>query len=78
MAIEDENIVLQAGVPQDILLDTSSSFIVQNISNIYCRYKVKDGNATVGGIAKPGVPYKFASDMTFESDQTATLYIIRD
>ena len=78
MAISDDNIILQQGEPQDILLGASDSFIVQVTSNAYCRYKVKGGNATTGGIAKPGIPYAFASDMTFESDQTVTLYIIRD
>lgn len=53
MAITDTNITLVGNAPQDILLGSSSSFIVQNISNNDLRFKVKGSSIEYGGILSP-------------------------
>ena len=45
MAITDTNITLVGNTPQDILLGTSSSFIVQNVSNNDLRFKISFANS---------------------------------
>lgn len=80
----DSNLVLTGTTPQNILLGTSNSFIVQNLSeyrDVY--FKIKDSNVAIGGKIKPNQSFSFASDITFTLDTadtsaTSTLYVIRD
>ena len=83
MAITDTNIILVGNAPQDILLGTSSSFIVQNISNCTVRFKVKGSSVEHGGVLSPNESFSFACDITvwtsMSSDTAKSLiYIIRD
>ena len=80
----DSNLVLNGTTPQNILLGTSNSFIVQNLSeyrDVY--FKIKGSNVAVGGKIKPNQSFSFASDITFTLDiadinATSTLYVKRD
>ena len=83
MAITDTNIILTGNKPQDILLGTSSSFIVQNASNNTLRFKVKGSSVKYGGVLSPNESFNFACDITvwagISSDTASSLiYIIRD
>lgn len=83
MAITDTNITLVGNTPQDILLGTSSSFIVQNISNNDLRFKVKGSSVQYGGVLSPRESFSFAHDITvwagISSDTASSLvYVIRD
>lgn len=83
MAIIDTNITLVGNTPQDILLGTSSSFIVQNVSNNTLRFKVKGSSVEHGGVLSPNESFNFACDITvragISSDTASSLiYIIRD
>lgn len=77
MAITDTNITLVDNIPQDILLGTSSSFIVQNILNSTVRFKVKGSSIEYGGILSPNESLSFACDITIWSND-AIVYVIRD
>ena len=80
----DSNLVLTGTTPQNILLGTSNSFIVQNLSeyrDVY--FKIKDSVVVVGGKIKANQWSSFPSDITFTIDTadtsaTSTLYVIRD
>lgn len=80
----NSNLTLTGTTPQNVLLGTSSSFIVQNISEYRdVLFKIKDSAVTEWGKIKPNQSFSFASDMTFTlstSDTSAksTLYVIRD
>ena len=83
MAITDTNIILIGNKPQNILLGSSSSFIVQNISNNDLRFKVKGSSVEHGGVLSPRETFSFAHDITvwagISSDTANSLiYIIRD
>ena len=83
MAIIDTNITLAGNTPQDILLGTSSSFIVQNISNYTVRFKVKGSSVEHGGVLSPNESFSFAHDITvwanISLDTISSLvYVIRD
>lgn len=83
MAITDTNITLVGNKPQDILLGTSSSFIVQNISNNDLRFKVKGSSVQYGGVLSPRESFSFAHDITVCADISldtidSLIYIIRD
>ena len=83
MAIIDTNITLVGNTSQDILLGTSSSFIVQNVSNNTLRFKVKGSSVEHGGVLSPNESFNFACDITvragISSDTASSLiYIIRD
>ena len=83
MAIIDTNITLVGKTPQDILLGTSSSFIVQNVSNNTLRFKVKGSSVNRGGVLSPNESFSFACDITvwagISSDTANSLvYVIRD
>ena len=77
MAITDTNITLVGNTPQDILLGTSSSFIVQNISNCTVRFKVKGSGIKYGGVLPPYKSLSFACDITIWTNN-AIVYVIRD
>lgn len=77
MAITDTNIILIGNKPQDILLGSSSSFIVQNISNNDLRFKVKGSSIEYGGILSPYESLSFACDITIWTNN-AIVYVIRD
>lgn len=83
MAITDAEITLVGKTPQDILLGTSSSFVVQNLSNCTVRFKVKGSSVGNGGILPPRESFSFACDITVwtkvASDTASSLlYVIRD
>ena len=83
MAITDTNITITGNTPQAILLGTSSSFIVQNISNCTVRFKVKGSSIEYGGVLSPNESFSFACDITvwteIQSDTSSSLvYVIRD
>lgn len=83
MAITDTNIILIGNKPQDILLGSSSSFIVQNISNNDLRFKVKGSSVQYGGVLSPRESFSFACDITVCADISldtidSLIYIIRD
>lgn len=83
MAIIDTNITLVGNTPQDILLGTSSSFIVQNVSNNTLRFKAKGSSVKHGGVLSPNESFNFACDITVWagiSPDTASslIYVIRD
>ena len=83
MAIVDTNITLAGNTPQDILLGTSSSLIVQNVSNYTVRFKVKGSSVEHGGVLLLNESFNFACDITvwagISSDTANSLiYIIRD
>ena len=83
MAIIDTNITLVGNTSQDILLGTSSSFIVQNVSNNTLRFKVKGSSVDYGGVLSPNESFNFACDITIwagiSSDTASSLiYVIRD
>ena len=83
MAITDTNIILVGNKPQNILLGSSSSFIVQNISNNDLRFKVKGSSIEYGGILSPRESFSFAHDITVWADISldtisSLIYIIRD
>ena len=83
MAIIDTNITLVGNTSQDILLGTSSSFIVQNVSNNTLRFKVKGSSVEYGGVLSPNESFSFACDITvwagISSDTASSLvYVIRD
>ena len=83
MAITDTNITLVGNKPQNILLGSSSSFIVQNISNCTVRFKVKGSSIEYGGILSPRESFSFAHDITVWADISldtisSLIYIIRD
>ena len=77
MAITDTNIILIGNKPQNILLGSSSSFIVQNISNCTARFKVKGSSIEYGGILSPYESLSFACDITIWTSN-AKVYVIRD
>ena len=77
MAITDTNIILIGNKPQNILLGSSSSFIVQNISNCTVRFKVKGSSIEYGGILSPYESLSFACDITIWTNN-AIVYVIRD
>ena len=80
----DSNVVLTGTIPQDILLGTSTSFIVQNLSEFRDVYfKIKDSAVDNGGKIKPNQTFRFASDITVTLDSAdnnvkSSLYIMRD
>ena len=83
MAITDTNIILIGNKPQNILLGSSSSFIVQNISNNDLRFKVKGSSVEYGGVLSPRESFSFAYDITVWADISldtisSLIYIIRD
>lgn len=83
MAITDTNIILIGNKPQDILLGSSSSFIVQNISNNDLRFKVKGSSIQYGGVLPPRESFSFVCDITVCADISldtidSLIYIIRD
>lgn len=80
MAITDTNITLAGSIPQDILLGTSSSFIVQNISNNTVRFKVKGSSVEYGGVLSPKESFSFACDITVWTviPIDTLIYVIRD
>ena len=83
MAPTDTNITLVGNTPQDILLGTSSSFIVQNVSNYTVRFKVKGSSVEHGGVLSPNESFNFACDITvwanISLDTISSLvYVIRD
>lgn len=83
MAITDTNIILIGNKPQDILLGSSSSFIVQNISNNDLRFKVKGSSVQYGGVLSPRESFSFSYDITVCADISldtidSLIYIIRD
>ena len=83
MAIIDTNITLAGNTSQDILLGTSSSFIVQNVSNYTVRFKVKGSSVEHGGVLSPNDSFSFAHDITvwanISLDTISSLvYVIRD
>ena len=83
MAITDTNITLVGNAPQDILLGSSSSFIVQNISNNDLRFKVKGSSVEYGGVLSPRESFSFADDITVWADISldtisSLVYVIRD
>ena len=77
MAITDTNITLVGNAPQDILLGSSSSFIVQNISNNDLRFKVKGSSVEHGGVLSPNESFSFVCDITIWTNN-AIVYVIRD
>ena len=83
MAITDTNITLVGNAPQDILLGSSSSFIVQNISNNDLRFKVKGSSVEYGGVLSPRESFSFADDITVWADISldtisSLVYVTRD
>ena len=83
MAIMDTNITLVGYAPQDILLGTSSSFIVQNVSSNDLRFKVKGSSVEYGGILSPRESFSFACDITVwagisSNTLSSLVYVIRD
>ena len=83
MAITDTNIILVGNKPQDILLGSSSSFIVQNVSNNDLRFKVKGSSVEHGGVLSPNESFSFACDITVWANISldtisSLIYIIRD
>lgn len=80
MAITDTNITIVGNAPQDILLGTSSSFIVQNISNNTVRFKVKGSSVGHGGVLSPKESFSFACDITVWTviPEDTLIYVIRD
>ena len=83
MAITDTNMILIGNKPQNILLGSSSSFIVQNISNNDLRFKVKESSVQYGGVLSPRESFSFAHDITVCADVSldtidSLIYIIRD
>ena len=83
MAITDTNIILIGNKPQNILLGSSSSFIVQNVSNNDLRFKVKGSSVEHGGVLSPNESFSFAYDITVWADISldtisSLIYIIRD
>ena len=80
----DSNVVLTGTTPQNILLGTSTGFIIQNLSeyrDVY--FKIKDSGVISGGKIKPNEAFSFAADITVVLDSAddvakSTLYIIRD
>ena len=83
MAITDTNITLVGNTSQDILLGTSSSFIVQNVSNNDLRFKVKGSSIEHGCVLSPKESFNFACDITvwanISLDTISSLvYVIRD
>ena len=83
MAITDTNITLVGNTSQDILLGTSSSFIVQNVSNYTVRFKVKGSSVEYGCILSPRESFSFACDITVcagisSNTLSSLVYVIRD
>jgi len=81
MATTNENITLSDSTTQNILLGSSTSFIVQNLSDKRIHYKIKDSIVT-GGIMMPYESYSFNYDITVWQDSsvpttTSTLFILR-
>jgi hypothetical protein len=80
----DLNVVLTGTTPQNILLDTSTAFIVQNLSEFRDVYfKIKDSSVENGGKIKPNQTFSFASDITLTLDTAdenskSTLYVMRN
>lgn len=73
----DSNITIDS-TPQDILLEDSTQFIVQNLSNNIIRFKLKDSDSE-GGIIPVYGTFAFAYDITVWSPTSSSLlYIIRD
>ena len=80
----DSNVVLTGTTPQNILIGTSTAFIVQNLSeyrDVY--FKIKDSAVATGGKIKPNETFSFASDITVnldtaDEDSKTTLYIMRN
>lgn len=63
---------------KDILLGTSNSFIVQNLSNTVVKFKLKN-SASSGGIIPVYGTFAFASDIeVWNPSASSLLYILRD
>lgn len=76
----DENKLLECSTPQDILIGASTAFIVQNKSNSFIKFKIKDSSA-IGGVIPPLQTFSFASDVTVWNDSVfddIELYIMRN
>ena len=75
------NLKIPGGSTVDILLDGSTSFIVQNTSNSKLGFKLKTSLEDVaGGEIKPGEPLKFAdSIVVWTTDKAnASVYVLRN
>ena len=77
----DSNLILTGSTPKDILIGTSTSFIVQNLSDKRIHYKIKD-SASGGGLLEPLEPYAFNYNITVWQDSSipdtnANLYVVR-
>lgn len=46
----NQNITLTGNTKQSVLLETSTSFIVQNTSDSLLRFKIKDSDIQSGGV----------------------------
>lgn len=82
MATTDLNLTLIGNTKQDILLSTSSSFIVENFQGIYLKWRVKD-SATGEGNISPYERIKFNYDIevwngTGNALEQAKIHIVRD
>lgn len=79
MAVTDSNIDVTK-VKQDILISTSTSFKVQNLSNMDIRFRVA-GSSVKGGIIAPKGVMAFDYDIEVWGDiKTGVLaaYVVRD
>ena len=79
----NQNIILTGNTSQSVLLGTSTSFIVQNVSDKILRFKVKDSNIGTGGIFEAFEKIAFDYDIDVwvdskDSNNETTLYVVRD
>jgi head-tail adaptor len=82
VATTDENITLIGNTKQDVLLSTSSSFIVENFQGIYLKWRIK-GTTTGEGNMSPYERIKFDYDVevwnqTSSPTEQSKIHIIRD
>ena len=79
----DQNIILTGNASQSVLLEGSTSFIVQNTSDKILRFKVKDSNIGTGGIFEAFEKISFNYDIDVwtdgkDSNSVVSLYVLRD
>lgn len=79
----NQNITLTGNTKQSVLLETSTSFIVQNTSDSLLRFKIKDSDIQSGGVIKPFEKVEFNYDIEIWANSTnnksiISLYIVRD
>ena len=79
----NQNIVLTGNASQSVLLQDSTSFIVQNTSDKILRFKVKDSSVSTGGIFEAFEKIAFNYDIDVWTDgkddnSVVLLYVLRD